>query len=126
MRWGDMDALGHMNNTLYFRYFEQARISWFDAIGADYTKLPEGPVLANVSCRFIIPAVYPLDLEITLVAGAAGRSSFKLWSDMREVAQSDRIYAQAEAVMVWIDLKEGRSRPLPDWVRAQIELPRPA
>lgn len=122
MRWGDMDALGHMNNTLYFRYFEQARISWFDAIGADYTKLPEGPVLANVSCRFIVPAVYPLDLEITLVAGAAGRSSFKLWSDMRDTTQPQRIYAQAEAVMVWIDLKEGRSRPLPDWVRAQIEL----
>lgn len=120
MRWGDMDALGHMNNTLYFRYFEQARISWFDRIGADYTKLPEGPILANISCRFILPAVYPADLEITLVAGAPGRSSFKLWSDMRDAAQPGRVYAQAEAVMVWIDLAEGRSRPLPDWMRGHI------
>ncbi|MDB5909191.1 MAG: acyl-CoA thioesterase [Massilia sp.] len=33
IRWGDMDAMGHVNNTVYFRYFEQARISWFDEIG---------------------------------------------------------------------------------------------
>jgi acyl-CoA thioester hydrolase len=120
MRWGDMDALGHMNNTIYFRYFEQARISWFDSIGADYTRLPEGPILGSISCRFLVPAIYPADLEITLVAGRPGRSSFSLSSDMRDAAQPQRIYARAEAVMVWIDIKEGRSRPLPDWVRALL------
>jgi acyl-CoA thioester hydrolase len=76
MRWGDMDALGHMNNTVYFRYFEQARIAWFDAIGADYKKLPEGPILGSIACRFVLPAVYPCDLEVTLVAGAPRRSAF--------------------------------------------------
>ena len=33
IRWGDMDAFGHVNNTVYFRYMEQVRISWFEQIG---------------------------------------------------------------------------------------------
>jgi acyl-CoA thioester hydrolase len=61
MRWGDMDALGHMNNTVYFRYLEQARISWFDSIGCDYRTQAEGPILGSISCRFVLPAVYPAD-----------------------------------------------------------------
>ena len=120
MRWGDMDALGHMNNTVYFRYFEQARISWFDRIGADYKRLPEGPILGSITCRFLIPVVYPADLEVTLVAGPPGRSSFALFSDLRDADRPERLYAQAEATMVWIDLQDGRSRPLPDWVRALL------
>ena len=120
MRWGDMDALGHMNNTVYFRFLEQARISWFDVIGADYRKLPEGPVLGSITCRFILPVVYPADLEVTLLAGASRRSSFPLYSEIRDSGPPGRIYARAEAVMVWIDLKDGKSRPLPDWFRAVI------
>jgi acyl-CoA thioester hydrolase len=120
MRWGDMDALGHMNNTVYFRYLEQCRISWFDSIGADYRTLPEGPILGSMSCRFVLPIVYPADLEITLHPGPPRRSTFHLHSVIREEKQPDRIYARAEAVMVWIDLKDGKSRPLPDWMKAHL------
>ena len=123
MRWGDMDALGHMNNTVYFRYLEQARISWFDKLGADYTRMPEGAILGSISCRFIIPAVYPADLDVTLLAGPPRRSTFSLFSEIREHSQPERVYARAEAVMVWIDLKEGRSRPLPDWLRKLLPAP---
>ena len=120
MRWGDMDALGHMNNTVYFRYLEQARISWFDRIGADYRRLPEGPILGSIACRFIVPIVYPADLEVTLLAGTPRRSTFPLYSEIRDAGKERRSYARAEAVMVWIDLKDGKSRPLPEWVRALI------
>jgi acyl-CoA thioester hydrolase len=123
MRWGDMDALGHMNNTVYFRFLEQARISWFDVIGADYRKSEEGPVLGSITCRFILPVVYPADLEVTLLAGAARRSAFPLYSEIRDAGPPGRVYARAEAVMVWIDLKDGKSRPLPDWFKAVIRDP---
>ena len=48
MRWGEMDALGHMNNVSYFRYFEQARISWFDSLKIDYSPASEGPILRSI------------------------------------------------------------------------------
>jgi acyl-CoA thioester hydrolase len=120
MRWGDMDALGHMNNTIYFRYLEQARISWFDQIGVDYRTQTEGPVLGNVSCRFIVPIVYPAQLEVTVVAGPPRRSTFHLYSEIREERDPSRVYARAEAIMVWIDLKDGKSRPLPEWVKLRL------
>jgi acyl-CoA thioester hydrolase len=118
MRWGDMDALGHLNNTVYFRYLEQARISWFDGLGIDYRTQPEGPVLGSISCRFVLPAVYPAELEVTLVAGRPRRSTFPLYSVIRDGHERDRVYARAEAVMVWIDLQDGKSRPVPDAIRA--------
>ena len=120
MRWGDMDALGHMNNTVYFRCLEQARISWFDGIGCDYRTQAEGPILGSIACRFVLSAVYPAELEVTLVAGAPRRSTFSLHSEIREHGDPRRVYARAEALMVWIDLKAGKSRPLPRWMRALL------
>jgi acyl-CoA thioester hydrolase len=118
MRWGEGDALGHMNNTVYFRYLEQARISWFDSLGIDYSV--EGPVLGSISCRFRIPVVYPADLAVSIHASNARNSSFTLASAITDHSDN-RIYATAEAVMVWIDLAQGKSRPLPDWLRNLIQ-----
>jgi acyl-CoA thioester hydrolase len=119
MRWGDMDALGHVNNTVYFRYLEQARISWFDSIGVDYAQ-GEGPVLGSVSCRFRIPAVYPAELAISLHVSNPRNSSFVLASEITDRSDA-RVYATGEAVMVWIDLAQGKSRPLPAWLRKIIQ-----
>ena len=83
MRWGDMDALGHMNNTVYFRYPEEARISWFDSIGCDYRAQAEGPILGSICCRFVLPIVYPAELDVTLVAGAPSRPHYSCGSSRK-------------------------------------------
>jgi acyl-CoA thioester hydrolase len=119
MRWGDMDALGHMNNAVYFRYLEQARISWFESLGVDYGQ-GEGPILGNISCRFRIPILYPAELAISLRASNARNSSFVLASEITDRSDA-RVYATGEAVMVWIDLAAAKSRPLPDWLREIIQ-----
>lgn len=121
MRWGDMDALGHMNNTVYIRLLEQARISWFDSLGVNYKTHAEGPILGNVSCRFRIPVVYPAKLAISLYAGKPRNSSFVLTSSIFDESDESRVYATGEAVMVWIDLAEGKSRPVPDWLRDKLQ-----
>jgi acyl-CoA thioester hydrolase len=120
MRWGDMDALGHMNNTVYFRCLELARISWFEALGIDYLGQQEGPILGSVSCRFRIPVVYPANLLISLHAGKPRNSSFALTSSISDEADAARVYATGEALLVWIDLKDGKSKPLPDWFRPHL------
>ena len=75
IRWGDMDALGHVNNTVYFRYMEQARIEWFYAFARKIGSAPyaeNGPVIVNASCTFLEPLVYPGEVEVTHVPRRAG------------------------------------------------------
>ena len=120
MRWGDMDALGHMNNTVYFRYFEQARISWFDTLGVDYREQKQGAILGSISCRFRVPVVYPADLSVSLHASKPRTSSFVLMSSIYDQGDPSRVYATGEAVMVWIDLVDGKSRPIPQWLREHM------
>lgn len=122
MRWGEMDALGHMNNVSYFRYFEQARISWFDSLNVDYRPGSEGPILGTMNCKYIRPAIYPADIEVTSYVGRPGRSSFMMFHEMYKVGEAHAPYAEAYAVMVWIDLADGKSRPLPGWLREKLVL----
>lgn len=64
--WGDMDAFGHVNNIRYFRFFEDARIAYFESMGisADANPNAVGPILAETSCRFRAPLGYPDTLKI--------------------------------------------------------------
>ena len=64
--WGEMDAFGHVNNTQYFKYFESARIAYFNAVGVmkDMQDKQLGPILAETSCRFKRPLVFPDDVLV--------------------------------------------------------------
>ena len=61
VQWGEMDAFGHVNNTQYFKYFETARLAYFNAVGVmkDMQDKQLGPILAETSCRFKRPLVFP-------------------------------------------------------------------
>lgn len=122
IRWGDMDMLGHVNNTVYFRYMEQARIEWLFAQrpqGYDGT----GPVIVNASCTFLVPLVYPGTVEVRMYLGEVGRSSvgshYELWC-------GDRKHAEGAAKIVWIDLAGGRPVPLPRSIVALLDSGAPA
>src|SRR5215471_9177904 len=66
VRWGDLDALGHVNNTVFFRYFESARVAYFNRIGFWPKSEHEGtgPILASTQCRFRRPLHYPDRLKV--------------------------------------------------------------
>jgi acyl-CoA thioester hydrolase len=121
MRWGEMDALGHMNNVSYLRYFEEVRISWFGRLQIEYQAQGEGPILGTITCRYLKPAIYPLELEITTYVGKPGHSSFRMWHELYNANDPKERFAEAEAVLVWIDIAAGRSRPMPDWMRNEIQ-----
>jgi acyl-CoA thioester hydrolase len=119
IRWGDMDALGHVNSTVYFRYMEQARIEWLYALAGDvdaYTA-GQGPVIVNASCTFIEPLLYPGDVEVLMFLGDPGRSSVGSYYDLRKAG---RTYAEGAAKIVWVDLATGRPTPLPERVVAPL------
>jgi acyl-CoA thioester hydrolase len=122
VRWGDMDAVGHVNNARYFTYFEQARIGWLAAHGmADTVSTAiEGPVIANASCTFLLAIVYPADLLVHMFGGPPGRSSFNTWFEIRDAHEPSRLYAEGESRMVWINRHAAQSVPVPDHVRALL------
>jgi acyl-CoA thioester hydrolase len=119
IRWGDMDAYGHVNNTIYFRYMEQARVEWLEALG--YTVLPEGeaPVIIHTACTFLIPMTYPGTVELKLFAGEPGRSSLQTTYEMRMVGD-ETIYAEGTAKIVWMNAATGKSVPIPGPLRAAV------
>ncbi len=120
VRWGDMDALGHVNNTVYFRYMEQTRIEWLYALareGVGYLS-GTGPVIVNASCTFMVPIVYPGDVEVRMYLAEPGRSSI---GSHYELDCAGKRMAEGDAKIVWIDLASGRSVPLPDQVRAKLD-----
>jgi acyl-CoA thioester hydrolase len=111
IRWGDMDAQGHVNNTLYFRYMEQARVEWLESLRERTGKIGGlGSVIVNASCTFLLPLSYPGVVDVRMFVGAPGRSSFDTFYEMRI---NDRKYAEGSARVVWIDERTQRSTPLP-------------
>jgi acyl-CoA thioester hydrolase len=127
IRWGDMDAMGHVNNTVYFRYIEQARIEWFSEIGCQPDPLGEGPVIVNAHCSFLRQLKYPGDIEVRTFTGTPGRSSFETTCEIRLIeaagatggdgAPSQTVYAEAGAKVVWVHFPSEKSAPLPQWLR---------
>lgn len=118
IRWGDQDAMGHVNNTIYFRYMEQARVEWLESCGyATAATGPEGPVIVNASCTFLIPFTYPGIVDCRMFSGTPGRSSVPTYYELR-LAGDERLYAEGAAKLVWIDPSTGKSIPLPEALRA--------
>jgi uncharacterized protein YceH (UPF0502 family)/acyl-CoA thioesterase FadM len=120
IRWGDMDAMGHVNNTVYFRYLEVIRIAWFDSLGCRPDPQGEGPVIVNAFCNFHRQLEYPGDVLARQFVGAVGRTSFDTYVTLERTDTPGEIYASGGARTVWTEFKAQRSRPLPDWLRALL------
>lgn len=120
VRWGDMDGLGHVNNTCYFRYMEQARIEWLHAVARQRGQPDQamGSVIVNASCTFLVPIVYPAEIDVHMYLAVPGRTSVMSSYDIR---QEGRSMAEGSAKIVWMDTATGRPTPLPDVVRAVFE-----
>lgn len=118
-RWGDMDALGHVNNTVYFRYFENVRTEWLMDLGFPITldNVAQGPVIVDAYCQFLIPAVYPVKLQVTMFGEAAGRSSFNSYYELRNADQPDILFCTGTSRIVWVDYAKGSSISLPESIR---------
>jgi acyl-CoA thioester hydrolase len=123
IRWGDMDMLGHVNNTVYFRYIESARIAWLEEVGRPPNPTTEGPVIVSAYCSFIKQLKYPGDIEVSTYVGPPGRSSFEVTHEIRLLGpdgQAGAIHAEGGAKVVWVNFPAEKSVPLPDEVRALL------
>lgn len=120
VRWGDMDAMGHVNNTVYFRYMEQARISWFGAlVPEDGAWASTGIVIANASCNYKRAITYPGTVEVKLYLGTPGGSSVPTYYELR-VGGDGKPYADGAAVVVFVDMKQQKPIRIPEDIRNRL------
>ncbi|MBK6864528.1 MAG: acyl-CoA thioesterase [Ideonella sp.] len=121
IRWGDMDAMGHVNNTLYFRYMEIVRIEWMHAIGQPADPQGQGFVIVNAFCNFIRQLEYPGEILARHYVANPGRSSFDTFITLERSDDPGVIYANGGATTVWLDFPAKRTLPLPPALRALLE-----
>lgn len=119
--WGEMDAFGHVNNIIYFRYMENGRIAYLMQLGLVDFLQQEGiaPILASIQCRFKAPVTFPDTIVVAtrVPVLAADRMTFQHRIVSRRM---HRIVAEGEGVVVAYDYAAGGKAPLPDEVRQRI------
>ncbi len=119
--WGDMDALGHVNNTVYFRWFESARIAYFERVR--FMELLEetgvGPILASTHCRFRLPLDYPATVRIGATISALGEDRFVMRYAAASLAHA-RLAAEGEGLVVCFDYRRERKAPIPQELARRI------
>lgn len=120
VQWGEQDAFGHVNNTVYFRWCESARIVYLEQVGLQAMVESEriGPILAHIGCNFRRPVVYPDRVRIGSRITRLGNSSFDM--EHRIVSQRLGLVADAQSTLVVYDYAAGRSHRIPDAVRSAI------
>lgn len=113
VRWGDLDALGHVNNAVYFRYFEEARVHLYEAIqmGGDTGRVG---LLAHASCDFLKPLMYPASIVVGLKPLRLGRTSLELEAWISQADNPQDVYARGRNVMVCADGLTSRPSPWTD------------
>ena len=121
IRWGDMDAMGHVNNATYFRYMEAARIDWLRSVGCQPDASGEGIVIANAFCNFYRQLEYPNDVLLKTYVSDPGRTTFESWATMEYAHEPGIIRAAGGATMIWVDFPKQKAANLPDWLRTLAE-----
>ena len=120
--WGDMDALGHVNNTHFFRWFESARIRLFEHLGIRAIQpLAIGPILATASCDFLKPIHYPNTVVTSARVARIGETSMGIDYEIRDEGNSEIVYARGTSVIVMIDYQTGAKVRVPEDVRIKAE-----
>lgn len=122
VQWGDQDAFGHVNNTIYFRWMESARIAYMNQLGLDdlYQSRRIGPILASIKCEYRRQLRYPDTVEIGARVSRLGRSSIGLEHCIYSQAQQ-AVVAEGDSTLVIFDYNAQQSHPIPADLRAAIE-----
>jgi acyl-CoA thioester hydrolase len=120
--WGEMDARQHVNNSVYFRYFESARIAYFEKLGfwKQIHDTGQGVILASVNCRFRIPLTFPDTISI-------GARVVKIEEDRFTIEhcivshRHQKVVAEGEGVLVSYNYQQLQKTPLPEIVKQGIQ-----
>jgi acyl-CoA thioester hydrolase len=122
VEWDDMDAFQHVNNKVYFRYFEKIRIDFFEAKGLlDLMEEQQiGPILASTQCRFKVPLTYPDQVVIGTYLTDFESDRFLMKYAVYSMVHR-RIAAEGDGAIVCYDYKQGKKAPIPESILKRLK-----
>ena len=115
--WGDMDAFGHLNNVIYYRYMESARIFYFDQLNVFAEDVLT--VISTNQCKYLKPVFYPDVLLIGVKIIEMRNSAFRMHYYLFSQNQNENV-AEGDAVVVIVDKKEMKKALIPEGLRKKI------
>jgi acyl-CoA thioester hydrolase len=120
VRFGETDALGHINNTSYFIYLEEARIRFFEELGFKLDSRNWNFILASTKCDFLSQGYFNQTLLVKTYVSKIGTKSFQLEHDIICAKTHEQI-ARGNAIMVYFDFDEQQSNALPDLLKEELQ-----
>mgnify|MGYP000858787873 FL=1 len=119
--WGDMDAFQHVNNTVYLRWFQEARIIYFDAGEMAWRDISQkvGPIQATAQIRYLAPVTYPDFVHVRVGVATLGTTSMVMKYTIHS-EQRNALVADGETVIVMYDYAKGEKAPIPEEIRAAV------
>ena len=121
VEWGDQDSFGHVNNAVYFRWCETARVHYLERIGVPVATPGDGigPILAAIACNFRQPVTYPDTIYVGARVTRIGNSSFRM--EHKLVSRSANVVvADGDSTVVHLDYGRQKALPLPESLRQAI------
>ncbi len=112
--WGEMDSFQHVNNIVYFRYFESARLTYFTQAGGMelMAASDSGPILASTTCRFRLPLTYPDTVSVGARVTDIGTDRFEM-GYLVASHNAGKVAAEGTGLIVWFDYKTKTKAELP-------------
>ena len=119
VRWRDLDAFNHVNNSSYLTYLEEARLIWLKDIPGPWYDEHAVPVMVASELNYRAPIAWPAETMVELYCERIGRSSLSISHRIVEVGadSTPQLYCDGRIVLVWMDPAGGKSVPLPEAVR---------
>ncbi|MGB3747286.1 MAG: thioesterase family protein [Rhodanobacter sp.] len=121
VRWRDLDAFNHVNNSNYLTYLEEARLQWLSHVPGPWFDEHAMPVMAASQLNYRRPIAWPAQLQVQLFCERMGNTSMTLAHRVVDAERSDTLYCDGHVVMVWMDPASGKPVPLPEAIRAAVE-----
>lgn len=118
LRWRDLDAYDHVNNSVFLTLLEEARIRWFASLPGPWRSSEGEPVVASIHMEFRRPINYPAEVRVRLWTERVGNSSLTLRHALDDGADASIRYGDGRSVLVWVDPTSGKPCALPAMVRS--------
>lgn len=112
--WSELDQFGHVNNVMYFKYFQSARVNYWETLKMNnlFAENRIAPILASVKCDFIKPLHYPGEIWVLSKMEYIGNTSFGL--DHRIISDKNEVVAEGHDILVWYDYQQNTKIPFPE------------